>query len=99
MKKVCQEDTGTMAKGMGIIYIDVKEGIISGQDRSKWRIEIGRKKKSYVSGAGNRKNSEHCSFMCLILCLAIVVAQNASLSEQRKVIIFLPIIICYSVNT
>lgn len=45
MKKICQEDTGTRAKGMGRIYIDVKEGIISGQDRSKWRIEIGRKKK------------------------------------------------------
>lgn len=45
MKNICQEDTGTSAKGMGSIYIDVKEGIISGQDRSKWRIEIGRKKK------------------------------------------------------
>lgn len=100
MKKICQEDTGTSAKGMGRIYIDVKEGIISGQDRSKWRIEIGRKKKkSYVPGAGNRRNSEHCSFICLILYFTIVDAQNTSLSEQRKVIIFLPKIICHSVNT
>lgn len=46
MKNICQEDTGTSAKVMGRIYIDVKDGIISGQDRSKWRIEIGRKKKA-----------------------------------------------------
>lgn len=38
---------------MGRIYIDVKDGIISGQDEVNERRD--RRKKNYVPGAGNRE--------------------------------------------